>query len=264
MIELTIANQTLGGIQAKIADDLESVELVGLGKAKVTYHVRSGFLGQIATNPCDLSNYAILRDSCVKVGRIVTNPYDLKTNYAILRLFKKLNVPVNPRIKLHKEAGRVIYIGESHVFGISFGLTDEQKDTIAITYRAVIHTFVDDFMKGKIKIVIDYAGTDFPHPVLSVVDVKGLSHGLRLWDLFYDVVRTYHLYYALTWLPTEKLVSGTDVTADVIEKILLAEREMKQLDTKLERYGFNLKGVNGRGIPTADVPPSTKPQNHLT
>lgn len=263
MIELTIAKQTLGGIQANIADDLESVELVGLGKAKVTYHVRSGFLGQIATNPCDHSNYAILRHPCIKVGKIVTNPYDLKTNYAILRLFKKLNVPLNPRIKLHKEAGRVIYIGESHVVGIPFGLTDEQKDTIATTYRAIVHAFVSDLMEGKIKIVIDYAGTDFPHPVLSV-NVKELYHGLRLWDLFYDVVRTYHIYYASSWLPMEKLASGTDVTANVIEKILLAEREREQLDTKLEKYGFNLKGINGRSIPTADVPPSTKPQNNLT
>lgn len=209
-MKLEIA-KALGGVTAIISDNFKSVELVGIGKAEVSY--------------------ANLRPNSVIVNRIETNPFDVETNQKILDLMKENGLDTKA-VKVKKDkAGKITKIGVSDLCGFQFGLTDEQKKEIAVAYNAVCERFYIDFFAGKISVKVSIVGCDWPHAVLSVGREK--YEGVSMWNLAYPLLEEkFHIYEAHNWLPREKQVDGIDVTTDVLAEIVKVQRNKLAEDEK--------------------------------
>jgi DNA-directed RNA polymerase subunit N (RpoN/RPB10) len=75
---------------------------------------------------------------------------------------------------------------------LTFWLTDEQKEQIYQRLREVYASFEQDLLEGKIRVHIDRVGIDNPKLVVGI-SVKEY-HGLKAWDIFYNLVDKLGMY----------------------------------------------------------------------
>jgi len=196
--------ERIGGIDATIEDDLRTVILEGLGRARLSY----------ANN----------RPGQVIINYIETNPFDHKTNTAIDALLRERG---HTDI-IRKNKGKAGKAGDPY----RFGLTDEQKKQIADEIDRRYSDFKNRLLAGKIEITAKSVGCDFPHLVLSVPESEN-------WDYFYYLTaEDYGIYDYYKW---GKASDGDTVTEEVIAKIKEIDQKRQQEADKKARVEAAIK-----------------------
>jgi hypothetical protein len=180
MLEMTVG-QKLGGLRVCINNDLETVEIKGHGRGRLVWASKR------AEHPAIVG---------IEVSRY---------SDAYPSLFRLL-----------KERGAKVKEGQTLIFA----LTDEQKAQVYQYLREIYADFEKDLIEGKIRVHIDRVCIDNPKLVvaISVKEYRGLK-GLKVWDVFYNLVDAMGMYH---YCPGA-------VGEDITEKFIAEYKRRKEL-----------------------------------
>jgi hypothetical protein len=116
-------------------------------------------------------------------------------------------------LRLARERGIKIKDGQT----LTFALTDEQKKQVYQRLREVYADFEQDLLNGKIRVHIDRVGVEIPKLVVGI-SVKEY-HGLKAWDIFYNLTDALGMYH---YCPGE-------IGEDITDKFITEYKRRKEL-----------------------------------